>query len=417
MSKNFETLQTKWPRGVMAVMAMPRAADDDRHPRQILSELTERVHTFSENYRGRIEAIEGSLDDLNRQVAAGRMGGGAGIGDEVSPQQRKAALKAFASFVTTGNPEAMRAIMPQAAGMSTDDDPRGGYAVPTEIGSEIIARQLDISPMRRLATVRQSRTGTYEQLMNAGGGGSDWVGERQARPETDPTQLRQLTFTAHEIYANPAVTQNLLDDSTFDIAGFVTTSIAEDFDVKEGTSFITGDGVLKPRGFLEYDKVTTADATRPFGKLQYVPSGVAGALSDTNNNGADALTDMVYKLRAGYRRNATWLMNSLTASAVRKLKDGTGRYLWQEPISAGQPPVLLGYPVETDEGMPDIGANEYPVAFGDWKRGYLILDRIGVRVLRDPFTNKPYVHFYTTKRVGGGLLHSDAIKLLKIATT
>ena len=394
------------PRGIVAVRA--NAPD-------LVSELTRSFASFKQRHDDRQTTIENSLDEISGQVAALRVGGG-GAGAPDAAATRKA-LNAFGEFVQTGKPDAMNGLRPQAAA-STDSNPDGGYLVPKEVGESIIHRQLDFSPMRRLATVRPVNSDSFEQLINVGGGTAEWVGERQARPETDNPQWRALTFVAHEIYANPSVSQKLLDDSAFNVGSEVTTALSEDFDQKEGAAFISGDGVLKPRGFLSYGTpVTTADATRAFGVLQYVPSGVAAALSDGSHNGGDKLMDVVYKLRAGYRRNATWLMNSATAGIVRKLKDGEDRYLWQAPLALGQPPSLLGYPVEFDENMPDIGAGAFPIAFGDWKRGYMITDRVGVRILRDPFTNKPFVMFYATKRVGGGLLHSDAIKLLKIAAT
>ncbi|MDP1868452.1 MAG: phage major capsid protein [Bradyrhizobium sp.] len=382
-------------------------------PNAVLNELSGAFASFKQNHDRRQTAVENALDDIAAQMAAFRLGGG--LGED--PANTKKAMNAFGGYVKTGQTDAMDALRPQNAA-TTDNDPSGGYLVPKEIGDTIVRRQIEFSPMRRLAMVRPVNSDSFEQLINAGGGTAAWVGERQARPETDSPNYIALTFVAHEIYANPSVSQKLLDDSAFNIASEVTQAIAEDFDEKEGASFVTGDGVLKPRGFLSYDTpVTTADATRAFGTLQYVPSGVAGALTDGSNNGGDALITVVYKLKAGYRRNAIWLMNSATAGTVRKFKDLEGRYLWQDALAQGQPPTLCGYPVEFDENMPDVGANAFPIAFGDWKRGYMIIDRIGVRILRDPYTNKPFVMFYATKRVGGGLLHSDAIKLLKVATT
>jgi HK97 family phage major capsid protein len=303
--------------------------------------------------------------------------------------------------------------------MSVDNDPNGGYTVPPEIGSIILSTQRDMSAMRRLATVRQTNSDVYEQLMSVGGGGAVWVGEREARPETSHATLVALSFPSMEAYANVAVTQKLLDDNAVDIGAFLEQEIAQDFTDAEGAAFINGDGVNKPRGILSYPTASTDDATRPFGTLQYVATGVAAALSDATRNGGDALIDMVYKLKAGYRRNARWLMNSTTAGAVRKLKTtgDTENYLWRDSLADGQPPMLLGYPVEFDESMPDVGSDKFPIAFGDFARGYLIADRIGMRILRDPFTNKPHVMFYVTKRVGGGLLDSNAIKLLKVAAS
>ena len=184
----------------------------------------------------------------------------------------------------------------------------------------------------------------------------------------------------------------------------------------EGAAFIAGTGVNQPRGLLSYDKVT--DTSYAWGKLGYLATGVAGKLSDSTHNGVDALLDVVYAIKQGYRQNARWLMNRSTQAAIRKLKSKQEElYLWQPSMQLGQPATILGYPVVDDDNMPDIGADEYPIAFGDFQRGYLIVDRMGIRVLRDPFTNKPYVHFYTTKRVGGGVQNFEAIKLLKAAAS
>ncbi|EGP07297.1 phage major capsid protein [Bradyrhizobiaceae bacterium SG-6C] len=340
-------------------------------------------------------------------MAAIRMTGAGGASG--GNPKTAAALKSFGSFAQTG-------IMPHNA-MTTDNDPKGGFLVPEEVGSTIADLQRNFSPMRRLATVRSTTSDSYEQLVNIGGGTAAWVGEKQARPETEGVTLVAINIPSHEIYANPSASQKLLDDSAFNVANLLSNSIAQDFETKEGAAFITGDGIMQPKGILSVPIVATADDTRAFGSFQYIASGVAAALTDGTHNGADALIDLTYALKAGYRSNARWLMNSATAAVVRKFKDEEGRYIWQQSIAAGQPSTLNGYPVEFDENMQDIGANSYPIAFGDFAKGYMITDRVGVRVLRDPFTNKPFVMFYTTKRVGGSPIDTNAIKFLKVAAS
>jgi HK97 family phage major capsid protein len=224
-----------------------------------------------------------------------------------------------------------------------------------------------------------------------------------------------LRIPAREIYANPAITQNLLDDSSIDLGAWIVDKVANRFARMEGAAFVDGDGVAKPRGYLSYPTASTGDSARPWGTLQYVPTGAAAAFASSNPG--DALIDLVYSLKANFRPNAVWQMNRKTASIVRKFKDGQGNYLWSESIVAGQPSLLLGHPVDFNEEMPDLGANEFPVAFGDFGSGYTVVDRIGLRVLRDPYTAKPYVHFYTYKRVGGDVNNFEAIKLLKCATS
>ncbi|WP_246727923.1 phage major capsid protein [Chelativorans sp. Marseille-P2723] len=302
------------------------------------------------------------------------------------------------------------------AALRTDSDPDGGYVVPEEMENTIDRVLGTVSAMRSISRVISISTGTYKKLVNQGGAVGGWVGEHDARSETDGPRLSALEFPAMEVYANPAATQTLLDDSRISIEQWLADEVSITFAELEGAAFIAGTGVNQPRGLLSYDKV--ADSSYAWGKLGYLATGVAGKLSDSTHNGVDALLDVVYAIKQGYRQNARWLMNRSTQAAIRKLKSKQEElYLWQPSMQLGQPATILGYPVVDDDNMPDIGADEYPIAFGDFQRGYLIVDRMGVRVLRDPFTNKPYVHFYTTKRVGGGVQNFEAIKLLKAAAS
>jgi HK97 family phage major capsid protein len=303
------------------------------------------------------------------------------------------------------------------ASLRTDSDPDGGYVVPDQMESTIDRVLGTVSAMRSIARVISISAGTYKKLVNQGGATGGWVGERESRPETSTPTLSELTFPAMELYANPAATQTLLDDARISIEQWLADEVSIVFAEKEGAAFISGTGVNQPRGLLSYD--TVADASYAWGKLGYVVSGVTAALTDGTHNGADALTDLVYSIKQGYRQNSRFLMNRKTQAAIRKFKSKTEElYLWQPSIQVGQPATILGYPVTDDDNMPDATAGgNLPIAFGDFQRGYLIVDRMGIRVLRDPFTNKPYVHFYTTKRVGGGVQNFEAIKLLKIGTS
>jgi HK97 family phage major capsid protein len=214
---------------------------------------------------------------------------------------------------------------------------------------------------------------------------------------------------AGEIYANPAITANLLDDADFDMAAWLALQLADEFAKQEGPAYIAGDGVNKPNGLLTYATGGTAAALHPGGAIEVINSGAAATVVP------DGLIDFVYKLSAPYRQGASWLMASTTAAAIRKLKDGQDNYLWEPNYTKDGTDTLLGYPVEIDENMPAIAAGAIPIAFGNFKRGYIINDRQGTRILRDPYTNKPYVNFYTTKRVGGGLQDPNAFKLMKIS--
>ena len=372
----------------------------------VQAEKVERINT-------EIGKLQTALDDTNAQLAAARLGG-AGDGPAVSTEARDHA-RAFNQFFRRGTEEGLRELEMKAA-LRTDSDPDGGYVVPDQMEQTIDRVLGSVSAMRSIASVMSVSAASYKKLVNQGGAGAGWVGERQARPETTTPTLAELSFPAMEIYANPAATQTLLDDARVDIAAWLAEEVSTAFAEAEGAAFISGDGVNQPRGLLSYD--TVANASQSWGNIGYTASGVAAALTDSSHNGVDALIDLIYSIKQGYRQNARFLMNKSLQATVRKLKSKTEElYLWQPPVQAGQPATLLGYPITDDDNMPDVAAGAFPVAFGDFRRGYLIVDRFGVRVLRDPYTNKPYVHFYTTKRVGGGVQNFEAIKLLKIAAS
>jgi HK97 family phage major capsid protein len=361
-----------------------------------------------------ITKLQTSLDEVNASIAALKVGGGGD--DKPLAVERREHATAFNQFFRKGAENGLRDLEVKAA-LRTDSDPDGGYVVPDQMESTIDRVLGTVSAMRSISRVMSISAGTYKKLVNQGGAAGGWVGERQARPETAAPRLVELAFPAMELYANPAATQTLLDDARISIEQWLADEVSLTFAEMEGAAFVSGDGVNKPRGLLSYD--TVANASYAWGKLGFVISGVAANLTDGTHNGADALTDLVYSVKQGYRQNARFLMNRKTQAAIRKFKSKTEElYLWQPSIQAGQPATILGYPVTDDDNMPDAttGGN-FPIAFGDFQRGYLIVDRIGIRVLRDPFTNKPYVHFYTTKRVGGGVQNFEALKLLKIAAS
>jgi HK97 family phage major capsid protein len=252
----------------------------------------------------------------------------------------------------------------------------------------------------------------YKKPFATTGAVTGWVGESDDRDETALPNLEQLEFPAMELYSMPAASATLLDDSAVNIDEWIAQEVELAFATQEGTAFVTGDGDKKPTGFLNYDKVV--EGSWAWTKIGYVPTGVAGEFPEEDPS--DILIDLVYALKSGYRQNAHWVMNRTTQAAVRKLKDEDGNYIWQPAASAGGAATLMNFPIAESEDMPDIDEDSFPIAFGDFKRGYLIVDRIGVRVLRDPYSAKPFVLFYTTKRVGGGIQDFDAIKLLKFGT-
>jgi len=421
-------LNPRRPRGLVGVRA------DAGDANKILSDLQKTFETFKQENDSRLKGIDKRFDDVvqaekvdrinadlsklqaaidavNVAMAAAQLGGNAG--DGLTADQRAHAA-AFDRFFRKGIEDNLRDLEVKAAA-SSSSDPDGGYTVSKQIESTIDRVLSTVSAMRRLARVMPISAAVYKKVINQGGTATGWVGEKSSRPETGTSQLSALEFPAMELYANPGATQGLLDDSSIDIGAWLASEIDVVFAEQEGAAFISGNGNAKPRGILGYTAV--ADASYSWGSLGYFATGVAAAISDASNNGVDALIRIAYGLKQGYRSNATWLMNRKTAGSVRQLKDAYGQYLWQPSTQLGQPATLLGYPQVDDDNMSDIGANAYPIAFGDFQRGYLIVDRQGIRVLRDPYTNKPYVMFYTTKRVGGGVQNFEAIKLLKVATS
>ena len=318
------------------------------------------------------------------------------------------AKAAFDGYVRTGRELGLEL----KAGLSSASN-SGGYVVPPETERAIERRLMATSPMREIATVRTVAAGVFRKPVSTAGIASGWVAETADRPETDPATLALLEFPAADLYANPAATQSLLDDALVDLDEWLASEVEDAFAAQETTAFVTGDGTNKPKGFLAYD--TVADASHAWGKIGYVLSGAAGAFASTSP--ADKLIDLIYAPKAQYRPNGRFVMNRKTVSAVRKFKDADGNYIWSPATRPGETASLLGYPVTEIETMPDVASNSFAIAFGDFQRGYLIVDRAGVRVLRDPYSAKPYVLFYTTKRVGGGVQNFDAIKVMKFAAS
>ncbi|GJD96503.1 phage major capsid protein [Methylobacterium iners] len=315
----------------------------------------------------------------------------------------------FDLYVRAGESAGLKRLEEKA--LSAGSGPDGGYLVPDTIERAVLSRLAKLSPIRALATVRTISGGGYKRAVTVRDAVSGWVAETAPRPETDGPALSELSFPAMELYAMAAATQTLLDDAIVDIDAWVADEVETAFAEQEGTAFVTGNGISRPRGLLSYD--TVAETEWVPGKLGHVATGAAGAFPALNP--ADVLYDLVYALRAGYRQNAAFVMNRRVQSAIRKLKDADGNYIWQPPLAADRGASLLGFPVSEAEAMPDAGPGSLAIAFGDFRRGYLVVDRAGLRVLRDPYSAKPYVLFYTTKRVGGGVQDFEAIKLLKFA--
>ncbi|MFY7762062.1 phage major capsid protein [Aquidulcibacter sp.] len=325
--------------------------------------------------------------------------------------ERQEAKAAWAGFMRRGDESALAAI--EAKSLSVGVAADGGHVAPPEVQATIDRRIFAASPMRRLASIRTTSANIFRKPIAISAPAVGWVAETGTRTETATPSLDLLSFPMGEIYAMAAATQTLLDDALLDMDQWLAGEIAESFSSAESIAFISGDGVNKPKGLLAYTAAPDASAT--WGQLGYLASGVAGAFPAASP--VDKLVDLTYAPKTPYRANASFLMNRRTVGLVRKFKDSAGQYIWQPSLVAGQPATLLGFPVVECEDMPDVSASGLAIAFGDFEKGYLIVDRADVRVLRDPYTNKPFVMFYVTKRLGGGVQNFDAIKLLKFTVS
>ncbi len=332
-------------------------------------------------------------------------------GDKPEKTAYKSAF--FDRFVRKGEDSAeLKDLMRKAWSIGTPAD--GGYALPEELDRTIEKMLRDVSPVRSVANVVQVGTSDYKKLVNVNGIASGWVGETAARPATNTSQFAEVAPPMGEVYANPQVTQHSLDDMFFNVEQELQDQLMEEFAVAEGAAFVSGNGTNKPKGFLAYTTAATADSSRAFGTIEHVATGVAGDFAASNK--ADILFTLVSKLKQGYRAGSVWMMNKGLLFEILKFKDTSGQYLWQPSLQAsGISLNLLGFPVVEAEDMPAKAADALAIAFGNFRRAYTIVDRMGIRMLRDPYSNKPYVGFYTTKRVGGAVVNSEAIKVAKFA--
>lgn len=353
-----------------------------------------------------LDETKSRLDRLALDLSRPRLGGP--TADDHGAREHKSA---FNHYMRSGEAGGLKAL--EAKAMSRTSGADGGYLVPVPAEREILRRLARFSPIRAIASVREISTQSLRRAFSTSGPAAGWVAEADPRPQTGNQQLADMNFPAMELYAMPAATQALLDDAVVDIEQWIADEVQVAFAEQEGTAFVSGDGVNKPKGFLSYTNV--ADSSWSWGNIGYVSTGVAGAFAATNPS--DALFNLAYALRAGYRQNAKFLMGRRAQSLVRQFKTTTGEYIWAPPATADATASLMNFPVVEVEDMPDPAANAMAIAFGDFERGYLIVDRIGIRVLRDPYSAKPYVLFYTTKRVGGGVQNFEAIKLLKFGVS
>lgn len=360
----------------------------------------ERAKSFFDRTEDRIKALE--RGDMVRN----RPGAGGDSSFSADDLEHK---KAFLGWMRSGRDSDL-----QQKAMSTISGPDGGYLIPAQLDAQLSKVLRELSPMRQIARVVKADSGDFSMLHSVGGTGYSWVGETSARPATATPNFQKISPVIGEVYSNPGLTQTLLDDAGFDLEDWLITELSEAFDAGESDAFVNGNGINKPRGFLTYDIANTADGTRADDAIQYVASGGAGAFAV--DSPADYLFTLVHSLKPRYRKGAAWLMNTSTVTEIRKMQGFGQPYLWQESIAPGMPSTLMGFPVLEDENMPAIAANSLSIAFGNFATAYTIVDR-STLMLRDPFTNKPYVHFYSSRRVGGAVRDTRAIKLMKFAVS
>jgi HK97 family phage major capsid protein len=352
-----------------------------------------------------VAALKAELDVLKAKIASGAIQGQRPALDGV---KSKDANMFTEQYLRRGIEAGLET---KAIGNSSESI--GGYAVPKEIDEQIDSTLLAISPIRSIANVVKVGSAGYRKLIASGGTPSGFVGFEADRPETGTPTFTEIVPPSGDLYANPAVSQQMLDDAMFDVEAFLASEIGQEFARAEGAAFVGGSGTNQPLGFLSSPTSGALDDVRPMGTLQTIATGNPGAFPASEPE--DVLIDLVQSLRSPYRQGAVFVMNSATAAQIRKFKTADGQFLFQPSLAAGQPATLLGYPLIEAEDMPDVAAGSLSIAFGNFRAGYVIAERNATTILRDPYTHKPYVHFYATKRVGGQVVNSEAIKLLQFA--
>jgi HK97 family phage major capsid protein len=366
------------------------------------------IKGFQDEVKTKLQQQEERLSMLNtKTMSTGRPALSAAALEE-APHQ-----KAFAAYLRSGDDDGLRGLVLEGKAMNTQVAAEGGYLVDPQTSEAIRGVLKATASIRQIANVVNVEATSFDVLVDHTEMGSGWASETAALTESNTPQIDRISIPLHELSAMPKASQRLLDDSAFDIEGWLAQRIADKVARAEAAAFVAGDGIDKPKGFLTHGKV--AESAWAWGNLGYVATGNDGDFATVN--ASDAIVDLVYALDAEYRANGAFVMNSKTAGAVRKMKDADGRFLWSDSLQAGEPARLMGYPVLIAEDMPDIASGTYAIAFGDFKYGYTVAERPDLRVLRDPFSAKPHVLFYASKRVGGDVSDFAAIKLLKFAAS
>ncbi|WP_071674865.1 phage major capsid protein [Nioella nitratireducens] len=386
---------------------VPQAPDATAEVKSALAGFLNEFSQFQDDMTTKIAKQEERISMLNTKTMTHLRPALSTAVDEGAPHK-----KAIGTYLRTGDDDGLRGLELEGKALNTAVNAEGGFLVDPQTAEQIQGVLRSSSSLRAIANVVNVEASSFDVLVDHTDVGAGWATETAAATETDTPQIERISIPLHELSALPKASQRLLDDTAFDIEGWLAGRIADKFSRAEAMAFISGDGVDKPTGFLTH--TTVADASWSWGNIGYVVTGTAGDFDAVTP--ADAIVDLVYSLGARYRAGAAFVMNSKTAGAVRKMKDADGRFLWSDGLAAGEPARLMGYPVLIAEDMPDIAADAMAIAFGDFNAGYTIAERPDLRVLRDPFSAKPHVLFYATKRVGGDVSDFSAIKLLKFGT-
>ncbi len=372
--------------------------------------LTEFTTDFK-NFQSKIEARMKMQDDRISMLDRKAIGRPALSTASEAPCAHR---KALGGYLRDGDESGLRELAIERKGLVTSAPSEGGYLADPQtcnaVRSVLSSRGVSL---RGVSHVVQVEASAYDALVDKGDFGAIWAAEAAAATETDASAFERISIPLHELAAMPRASQRLLEDSAFDVEAWLIDRVVEKFASAEAYAFINGDGVDKPRGILSYP--TVAEAGWSWGSIGYVPTGVDGGLDAVEP--ADALIDLMYALGARYRGAASFVMNSRTAGMIRKMKDADGRFLWAERTSVEEPAQLLGHKVVICEHMPDVASGATPIAFGDFRSGYTIVERPDMRVLRDPYSAKPHVQFYASARIGAAVTDFAAIKLLKFSAS
>ena len=395
----------------------------------VSKEKVDRINKGLDDLADQMKAAAKRADEI--EAKANRVALSGGKADEIETKAAAAFAAQTGSAVSVedfreyksalygmGGPLRNAQMKGEIKALSVGSDPDGGYLVTPDTTGRIVSRIYETSPMRQEASVMSIGTDTLEGLNDLGQNGFAWVGETGGRTETTTAQLGKWSIPVHEAVSIVSATQRVLEDARLDLEAWLATKSADRIARGENAAFVSGDGVSKPRGLFAYPTAATVDASRAWGTFEHVNTGANGAFRTRSGdtNAVDDLMNVVYALKAAYRANAKWMTNRATLREARKLKDGQGNYIWQPSAVAGQPSALLGFPVVEAEDVPALGTCSLSMAFGDYREAYQIVDRIGLSVLRDPYTSYPYVFFKFRKRVGGGAISFEAVKFLRFAS-